>query len=182
MPRAFCRTSAPHSNLLQSAGCAWVAQLVEHSPEEGRVAGSIPAPSTMDSEHFVGKVSLRALIEREEKVLLCKGAGDSVWQLPGGRLHKNEDPYVGLAREILEELGVAIENPKLFHTQHFIHFKTKIPQVMLVFSCSLSESEEPKATDPNDLEEVRWVSPSELKGLAFFDDCDAALKVHFGRP
>src|SRR3989344_318876 len=26
---------------------AWVAQLVEHSPEEGRVAGSIPAPSTL---------------------------------------------------------------------------------------------------------------------------------------
>ena len=25
---------------------AWVAQLVEHSPEEGRVVGSIPTPST----------------------------------------------------------------------------------------------------------------------------------------
>ena len=32
---------------------AWVAQLVEHSPEEGRVAGSIPAPSTVNGVNWL---------------------------------------------------------------------------------------------------------------------------------
>ncbi len=39
----------------------------------------------MEPEHFVGRVSVRALIENDAKVFVCRGVGDTVWQLPDCR-------------------------------------------------------------------------------------------------
>lgn len=51
----------------------------------------------------------RAILIREDKVLLVKNIGLDYWSLPGGGLEKNEDPEVCLIREVEEELKIKID-------------------------------------------------------------------------
>ena len=127
----------------------------------------------MEAQHFLGKVSLRALIEREGKIFLCRGIGDTVWQLPGGRMHVGEEPQDGLIREIKEEFGVAPKVDQLFYTQTFEHFKDKVAQLLLVYLCSIGEQS--IKINPAENEEYKWVPREELKILPMFEDCRRAV-------
>lgn len=58
-----------------------------------------------------------ALITKEKKILLLKrneteilGAGS--WSVPGGKSEKGSDCFENLAREVKEEAGIEIKNPK----------------------------------------------------------------------
>lgn len=56
----------------------------------------------------------RALILNEGGLLVVKHkAADNYYALPGGRLEKGESLKECIIREIQEELGVTIQNPKL---------------------------------------------------------------------
>jgi 8-oxo-dGTP pyrophosphatase MutT (NUDIX family) len=51
----------------------------------------------------------RVVIVYKDKVLLVKGwLGSGKWILPGGGLHKKEQPAAGAAREVREETGIDI--------------------------------------------------------------------------
>jgi 8-oxo-dGTP diphosphatase len=57
-----------------------------------------------------------ALLVRDERVLLCHRSAarqwyPDVWDLPGGHVESGETPSQALARELEEELGVAIGEP-----------------------------------------------------------------------
>jgi 8-oxo-dGTP pyrophosphatase MutT (NUDIX family) len=47
-----------------------------------------------------------------DKYLLEYSNDRQAWQIPGGRLNKNESPYDALARELKEEISLNIENFK----------------------------------------------------------------------
>lgn len=54
----------------------------------------------------------RVLIRWNGTFLLMKPwLGSDQWLLPGGGLHRREDPRVGAAREVKEEVGISL-NPK----------------------------------------------------------------------
>jgi len=54
------------------------------------------------------------LRDGEGRVLLVRHPyGADVWALPGGGMRKGEDPLLAAHREIGEELGCSIEQPKL---------------------------------------------------------------------
>lgn len=62
--------------------------------------------------HEGQKSRTRVLITCGDKALLVKNwMASGRWSLPGGGLHSGEDPKVGAAREINEELGLHI-NPE----------------------------------------------------------------------
>ena len=130
--------------------------------------------SYMESEHFVGKVSLRAIIERDGALFLCRGIGDKVWQLPGGRMHKGEAPAQALAREIREELGVVIEPVRPTSAHYVVHSKTGVPQLVLVYYCTMPNGQEMEI-DKTETEEARWVPKTEAAVLPMFDDCRRAV-------
>ena len=51
------------------------------------------------------------LIVAEGKVLVVRGwLGNGKWVLPGGGLHKGEDPMAGVLRELYEETGVKLDS------------------------------------------------------------------------
>jgi 8-oxo-dGTP diphosphatase len=50
------------------------------------------------------------LVKRHQKVLLARVRNNVLWYLPGGTIEVDEAPEDALAREVLEELGVAIDH------------------------------------------------------------------------
>lgn len=60
-------------------------------------------------------VGLSCLIVNEKKeVLLEKRSDNGLYCLPGGSINLNETVLEGLKREVREETGIEIQNPKLF--------------------------------------------------------------------
>ena len=127
----------------------------------------------METEHFIGKVSLRALIERDDQVFVCRGIGDIVWQLPGGRMNIGEEPKEGLAREISEELGITIHIIRPLFSQTFVHMRDRVPQLLLVYLCSMGQQE--MIIDSAETEESKWLFREELKNLQMYEDCRNAV-------
>jgi 8-oxo-dGTP diphosphatase len=61
----------------------------------------------MTEQHFVGKVAIKVIIEKDGMVLLVRGHRDeNRWELPGGRMNTNESIEAALQREIKEELDL----------------------------------------------------------------------------
>ncbi|MDP3980730.1 MAG: NUDIX domain-containing protein [Chlamydiota bacterium] len=54
-------------------------------------------------QHFIGKVSQKAIIINNDQILVCRGIGDSLWEFPGGRLHNEGTPQENLIREVKED-------------------------------------------------------------------------------
>jgi mutator protein MutT len=66
------------------------------------------------------------IVNAEGKVLLIKRRPNdvhfpAVWEIPGGRLEQGEDPFLGVKRESMEEVGldIDIKNPlKIHHSEY----------------------------------------------------------------
>ena len=69
--------------------------------------------------------SVRAVVlDEDDRVLLCRLAvpglvGTAVWVTPGGGVERGETPFAALRRELLEEIGLAVdaEPPHVWHQQ-----------------------------------------------------------------
>ena len=129
-------------------------------------------------QHFVGKVAQKAIIATEGKILICRGIGDKVWELPGGRLHAGESPQEGLAREVLEELNLVIAVEKPVYLCRSFHFKDNNHQIFVAYRCPVISGE--IKADRSEVEDMRWVSEKEAFEMPLFDDCRDALKAYFG--
>lgn len=72
------------------------------------------------------KIRCRALILNEGKLLVVKHTiDDNYYALPGGKLEKGENPQECIIREIQEELGVTIQNPKLVYIYKWEDYKNR---------------------------------------------------------
>ncbi len=61
-----------------------------------------------------GSTRTRLLLLCGDELLLVENwLGNGQWNLPGGGLHKHEDPQTGLIREVFEETGITLDNNKL---------------------------------------------------------------------
>lgn len=63
-------------------------------------------------QHFIGQVTLKAVLKYKDSFVLVREKNEDKWILPGGRLNVGESSENGLLREIKEELSVdsIIEN------------------------------------------------------------------------
>lgn len=60
-----------------------------------------------DNQAYRFPVSVKGVVIRSERVVLVRNRRDE-WELPGGKLELGEDPERCVAREIAEELGLAV--------------------------------------------------------------------------
>ncbi len=113
-----------------------------------------------------------AILEKGGKYLICRrGAGGScahMWEFPGGKREAGESPQECLERECREELGVELKIEGLFDSfcwqsgervMRFYFFFATLVKGTLV---------------PTFHEEIRWVTPQELGGIAL---CEADEQV-----
>jgi 8-oxo-dGTP diphosphatase len=121
-------------------------------------------------KHFVGNVAQKAIIEKDGKVLVCRGVGDEVWEFPGGRLNADEAPADGLVREVQEELGILVKLLRPVYVTRAFHEKSKQWTVFIGYVCAVIDDANAKV-DVVELEEIRWLTRDELKSLRMFEDC-----------
>jgi 8-oxo-dGTP diphosphatase len=106
-----------------------------------------------------------AILRRDGYILACRRPAGSrqggFWELPGGKLEGDEDPRLGLARELREELGIEADIGRPYEViTHRYDFATVL---LLVFEASVSAGE-PAALHHD---EIRWVAPRDLAVLPF---------------
>lgn len=97
-----------------------------------------------------------ALFNGGQVLLVRHTYGPREWELPGGGLRRGEDPFAGIRREILEELGVELERatrlgvgsaPGRFDGARVSYFWADRPDRAV-------------RPDPVEIAEVMWCDPS----------------------
>ncbi len=73
--------------------------------------------------HYVS--SVRAIVFRNDAVLVVRGDRCQFYILPGGRKEKNELPEETLRREVLEETGWTLKELSILGFMHFHHLSSK---------------------------------------------------------
>ena len=137
----------------------------------------------LDSEHKHW-VSVAAAISNGERVLAVRRRDNNKWEPPGGTLEPDETILDGLQREVLEEVGVTIREPRL--TGVYKNMSKGI--VALVFRCDYDKGSQPGQSD--EVAEVRWMSQSEIlehldeayayRLLDALTDGEPAIRAHDG--
>ena len=128
-------------------------------------------PDVPDAEELRGTerqmtstVVTAAVVERDGRLLVTRRLEGShmggFWEFPGGKCDPGEAPDACLARELLEELGVAATvHEEIYRTTYA--YDDRVLDLRF-FRCDL-------ATDPRALlgQEIRWVPRHELPALEF---------------
>lgn len=99
------------------------------------------------------------LLRRGDLVLVARRADNRRWELPGGKQRPGEDLRACLARELAEELGVAVRVQTRLAVVR--QAPPERPLDLHCFTCELVQGE------PRPLEhlELSWVTPAQMLAL-----------------
>jgi 8-oxo-dGTP diphosphatase len=132
--------------------------------------------------HFVGKVAQKVIIRRDTKVLIVRDVGDAdTWELPGGRLHVHEDPKMGLAREVREELGIEIIAGNIVYLEQFIQLRSGELHLALVYEATTTDANGVLVLQPDEIAQFAWVDKDTWQKYRYFAEYERALAHYFSR-
>jgi len=110
-------------------------------------------------------IRCRGLIVHEGKLLVVRHSEEfDYYALPGGKLEKGENPQECMIREIKEELGVEVKDPKLLYVHRF---ETKEGQENLEFFFLIKDGQDFVDLTNNhrtyafEIFEIRWIGADE---------------------
>jgi 8-oxo-dGTP pyrophosphatase MutT (NUDIX family) len=132
-----------------------------------RVFGRLPTQVRRWIVRFLSPsytVGAIAIIERSDgSILLVRQAYRTRWGVPGGLLKRGEDPASGAAREVMEEVGLAVE----FEGEPAPVVDPDPQRVDLVFRARPAAGIDPDRAVPcsPEIEEVGWFAPDALPEL-----------------
>jgi 8-oxo-dGTP pyrophosphatase MutT (NUDIX family) len=122
-------------------------------------------------------VSVKGVVIRNGNVILLRNDRNE-WELPGGKLELSESPERCLAREIAEELNLAIEPRRILDTWVY----TIAPGVdVLIVTYGCSESMESEAILSDEHREMRWFPIHEIDGLNMPSGYKASIRTWFAQ-
>lgn len=134
----------------------------------------------MKEVHFEGKVAQKAVIFRDDKVLVVRDPREKqeIWEIPGGRLNVGENPKEGLIREIKEELGVTATIGDVIYLTQFLQGSEQRNALMIAYEVTIPPEAELKFND-GEVCEARWVSADEVMDLNLFKEYKDTLNLYF---
>jgi 8-oxo-dGTP pyrophosphatase MutT (NUDIX family) len=122
-------------------------------------------PRLAEIDNALYRISAKAIIAKDNNVLLVREKDDDWWSFPGGGIDYGETIHDALVREVSEELGVAPEHVQVDDTVAFISIGAVVegvPKANLFYRVTVP-SHEVKPTD--DVLEQKWHSLEELPKL-----------------
>ena len=114
-----------------------------------------------DNDAFRFPVSVKGIVVRGSDVVLVKNRRDE-WELPGGKLELGEAPELCVAREIEEELGLAVEPVGLVDAWVYtIEAGTHV--LILTYGCA--ERARYTAVLSDEHTQLAWIALTDVGGL-----------------
>ena len=101
----------------------------------------------------------------------------SKWAFPGGKMERGETVMDALKREVLEEVGLEIEDAKTF-LKDFTFVRPDGHNV--VGFCFGVQAKSENVMIANDFEEFRWITPEELRGLDHIEGMEEEMEIALG--
>ena len=131
--------------------------------------------------HFEGKIALKAIIVKDDKVLLLRDPrmDKVIWEIPGGRMNVDEEPREAVSREIMEELGIDITVGQVVHMEQFIQGSEGKRAFVIVFLATLVDMLQPIIMSEVEVSEIAWVPQDELHKYPLFPEYKRALDYYF---
>ena len=109
--------------------------------------------------------AVKAIIQRGEKFLVIKQefSDKTVWDLPGGKVDYDENPYKTLEREVMEEIHLSINIVKPLGFFWFFRFDDS-QVICTTFLCTADDYDIDITKNPADenITEYRWVTKDEF--------------------
>ena len=106
-------------------------------------------------------VSVKGIVIRDGAVVLVYNARDE-WELPGGKLELDEEPGACVAREIEEELGLAVRAVGLVDAWVY-RIASGTDVLVISYGCVETAPREPMLSDEH--RALRWVPLAALDSL-----------------
>ncbi|WP_406664031.1 NUDIX hydrolase [Gallaecimonas sp. GXIMD1310] len=113
------------------------------------------------------RVGVGVLVVRDGKWLLGQrrgGLGDGCWAFPGGHLEKGETPEQCAARELAEETGMQLQQPRIFAVTNDLHPDGR--HYLTVFVTGHA-SGAPRLLEPKKCSGWQWLQPDQLPSPRF---------------
>ncbi len=118
----------------------------------------------------------RVVLRHGDEVLVVKNwISDSSWSLPGGGLHKNEQPVEGAVRELREETGIVLHDSDLQAIGTATYRKYGLCFDFYVFSATVASYKAHKQRI--EISALQWVQPHELGPKTVGQDMRLALDL-----
>jgi len=125
-----------------------------------------------DNDAYRFPVSVKGVVIRDGEVILLRNERNE-WELPGGKLELSESPEGCLAREIAEELQLAIQPESILNSWIY----TIVPGVhVLVLTYGCLESSRDAAVLSHEHKELRWFPLAEIDSLRMPEGYKASIR------
>lgn len=129
-----------------------------------------------DSISYLLPVSVKSLVLDNNRVLLIKNERNE-WDLPGGKIQKNESPLEALNRETKEELNITLNNSKVLCLNSYNFREQQI--IVAIYISEIHGNSPIKAS--SEIFNYDFFTQENLKNLKLTDWSKEALNVYFNK-
>lgn len=108
---------------------------------------------------FKGTKRTRVIVSCGDRVLFVKDwLGTGSWKLPGGGIHKNEDPTEAAIRELREETGIEVSKSELTKIDDCEINESEMPYRCFVYATKIANTKVKIKRQKMEISDIAWLN------------------------